>query len=53
MNPECKWGPGKSHGNFMACQTQTVIIVNEMVIITINSITFIIIDFLDGKILQE
>lgn len=51
MDPECVLNLGKSHGNFMACQTQMIITVT--VIIIINSIAFIIIDPLDEKILQQ
>lgn len=51
VKPEGTWGLGKSHGSFVACQTQMII---PVIVVTItNSVTFIIVDPLDEKILQE
>lgn len=51
VKPGCTWGLGKPHGSFVACQTQMMITV---IVVTItNSVTSIIIDPLDEKILQE
>lgn len=49
MIPECILSLRRSYENFLACQTQMVILVTATII---NNIIFIIIELLNGKILQ-